>query len=50
MLQEANDKLVSVVKAKDFKPVSIAQVMVEQGHKKVEQAGNQLQKVGSIHH
>jgi len=34
MLKEANEKLVPAVKSKDFKQVSVAQVMLASGEKK----------------
>ena len=38
ILQEANAKLLAAVKAKDFKPVSVAQMMLDQGQKAANEA------------
>jgi hypothetical protein len=45
IMQEGSAKLASAIKAKDFKQVSVAQMMFEQGQKRLRDASSQLEKV-----
>jgi hypothetical protein len=45
ILQEGNAKLASAISSKDFKQAAVAQAMLEQGEKKIQEATNSLQKI-----
>ena len=45
ILHEVNVKLLAAVKAKDFKQVSVAQMMLDQGQKAVNEASAKLQTI-----